>query len=101
MDIILVELETKLSLHHPENPQTILALLRQEPNRPLSMRAMTKMRQRKSVARVMVPMKMSDACVRIHSAGPTRIRSIESRAVRPGPMHGFPNPEARLLSKDK
>jgi len=69
----------KPSRHHLENPQTILALLRLEPNRPLSMRAMTKKRrQRRSVARVTVPMKMSDACVRIHSAGQTRIGSIES-----------------------
>jgi hypothetical protein len=68
----------KLSRHHPENPQTILALLRLEPNRPLSMRAMTKKRQRKSVARATVLMKMGDVCVRIHSAGQTRIGSIES-----------------------
>lgn len=72
------ELEMKLSQHHPENPQTILALLRLEPNRPLSMRAMTKIRQRKSVARVMAPMKTSGASVRIHSAGQTRIGNIES-----------------------
>ena len=69
----------KLSRHHPENPQTILAHLRLEPNRPLSMHAMTKKRrQRRSVARVTVPMKMSDACVRIRSAGQTKIGSIES-----------------------
>lgn len=69
----------KPSRHHLENPQTILALLRLEPNQPLSMRAMTrKRRQGRSVARVTVPMKMSDACVRIHSAGQMRIGSIES-----------------------
>jgi hypothetical protein len=69
----------KLSQHHLENPPIILALLRLELNRPLSMRAMTKKRhQRGSVARVTVLMKMSDACARIHSAEQTRIGSIES-----------------------
>ena len=90
----------KLSWHHLENLQTILDPLHLEPNWPLSMRAMTKNpRQRGSVARVTVRMKMSDACVKIHSAEQTRIGSIERWAVRPGSMRGSPNQEARLLSE--
>src|ERR1700741_3357916 len=92
----------RLSWHHLESLQTTLGPLRLELNRPLavSMCAMTmKRRQRRSVARVTVCMKTSDACVKIHSAGQTRIGSIERWAVPLGSMRESPNQEARLLSE--
>jgi hypothetical protein len=90
----------KLLRRRLENLQTTLALPRPEPNRPLSMRVMTKRRrQRRSVAGVTARMRMSVASVKIHSAGQMRIGSIESRAVRPGSMRASPNQEARLLSE--
>ncbi|KAH9996474.1 hypothetical protein BJV77DRAFT_148389 [Russula vinacea] len=56
-------------------------------------------RQRRSAAGVTARMRMSVACVRTHSAGQTRIGSIESWAVRPGSMRASPNQDARLLSE--
>lgn len=55
--------------------------------------------QRGSVEKAMGHMKMSDVCVKIHSAEQMRIGSVESRAVRPRTTRVSPNLEARLLSE--
>ena len=90
----------KPSQHHLESLRTTLVLLRLEPNRLPSIYATRKKRlPKESVARVTVRMKMSDVCARIHSAGRTRIGSVENKVVHPVSMPVFPNQGARFLSE--
>jgi hypothetical protein len=92
----------KSSQHHPESLRITLVLQRLEPNRLPSMHVMKKKRlPKRSVVKVIVHMKMSDVYVKIHSAGRTRIGSVENRALHPRSMPVFPNQEARFLSEAK
>ena len=100
----IYELAMKPSRHHLESLRTTLVLLRLGPNRLPSMHVTKKKRlPKRSVAKVTVRMKTSDVCVRTHSAGWTRIVSVENRAlaVHPRSMPVFPNQEARFLSESE